>query len=554
MAVPVGLRLGSSVDLCRFPLSGQQAASEPNGNPPAKVLDWGMLVIRTCSGCLLAGVLSWQAGQMTGLGRGTASAPPAAPFAFETLRQQAAATATRPYEPPPDNLPDYLKKLSYDTYQMIRFRASSGPWQAGKLPFTLQFFHPGWLYKDPVRIHLIEAGQVKEFLFSPADFEYGTNHFPQPLPTGAHFAGLRILYPVNIPSKQDEVASFVGASYFRLLGKGQRYGASARALAIDTAEPSGEEFPRFTEFWIERPDRHASALNFFAQLDSPSATGAYRFVLKPGKVTVLEVEAYVFLRKDVKKLGLAPLTSMFLVGANRTRYIPDYRPEVHDSDSLLVETATGEWQARPLINPEKTFHVSRFPGDEIKGFGLLQRQREFSDYEDLGARYDLRPDLWVNPSRPWGPGDLELVEIPTPTEFNDNVVAYWIPKQKAVARQNFHVTYSLTASLADPPRPTLLAVHSTRIDPPHASKPPRFFIDFAGRPPVALSPEAAVAADVKASRGEIQNLVVQTNDVTGGWRMFFDLVASGGNPVQLQAVLRFGKRALSETWVYLWIP
>jgi len=535
-------------------LPGQRRANEPNGNPPAQVLNWIMLVIRTGSGYLLAAVLSWLAGQTTGLGRGTASPAPPALFAFESLRQQAAAEATRPYEPPADNLPDDLKNLSYDAYQMIRFRPTAGPWQAGNLPFTLQFFHPGWLYKDQVRIHLIKDGQVREFLFSPTEFEYGTNHFPQPLPSGTHFSGLRILYPVNLPTKQDEVASFVGASYFRLLGKGQRYGASARALAIDTAEPSGEEFPRFTEFWIERPNRHASALNFFAQLDSPSATGAYRFVLRPGKVTVLEVEAYVFLRKDVKKLGLAPLTSMFLVGANRTRYIPDYRPEVHDSDSLLLEAATGEWQARPLINPEKTFHLSGFPSNEIKGFGLLQRQREFCDYEDLGARYDLRPDLWVKPSQPWGQGVLELVEIPTPNEWNDNIVAYWIPEQKAVGRENFHVTYSVSASLADPPRPALLAAHSTRIDPPHAGKPPRFFIDFSGRPPVALSPDAPIAAGVKASRGEIQNLVVQANAVTGGWRVFFDLVASGGEPVQLRAVLRLGQRALSETWVYLWIP
>jgi glucans biosynthesis protein len=268
----------------------------------------------------------------------------------------------------------------------------------------------------------------------------------------------------------------------------------------------------------------------------------------------MDVDAYVYMRKDVRKLGLAPLTSMFLVGANRTKYIPDYRPELHDSDGLLLQTATGEWQWRPLINPDKTFHVSRFPGDNIKGFGLLQRHRDFCYYEDLAARYDLRPDLWFAPRQPWGPGALELVEIPTPNEFNDNIVAYWIPEEKAVAGHQFHIAYSLSASIDDPPRPALLAAQSTRIDPPHDNKPPRFFIDFVGRAPVVLAPDAAVSAKITASRGEIRNLIVQPNEVTGGWRVFFDLVAQGSEKVELRGTLTLGERTLSENWVYLWIP
>ena len=252
------------------------------------------------------------------MARGAASPPAPAPFSFESVRQQAAASAASEYQAPQNRMPDYLKKLSYDNFQMIQFRRGAGPWQTDKLKFNLQFFHPGFLYQDEVIIHLIEDGTVKEYPFSQADFEYGTNHFPEPLPSSLHFAGLRMLYPVNTPTKQDEVASFVGASYFRLLGKGQRYGVSARALAIDTAEPTGEEFPRFTEFWIEKPAPKAASLKFYARLESASATGAYQFLLTPGNATVLDVECYVYIRKDVRKLGLAPITSMFLVGANRT--------------------------------------------------------------------------------------------------------------------------------------------------------------------------------------------------------------------------------------------
>ena len=312
-----------------------------------------------------------------------------------------------------------------------------------------------YLYQDPVLIHLVEEGQVRDFDFSPQQFDYGRVHFPEPLPQDIHFAGLRVLYPVNHPRKQDEVASFIGASYFRLLGARQRYGASFRGLAIDTAEPSGEEFPRFTEFWVEKPGAHSTFLQVFALLDSPRAAGAYRFVIKPGDTTTVEEEASVFIRKEIKKLGLAPMTSMFLVGENRTQCFPDFRPELHDSDGLLLQMGDGQWIWRPLVNPQKNHRVSSFATDNLTGFGLLQRDRDFRSYEDLAARYDLRPSLWVQPATNWGAGAVELVEIPTPNEFHDNVVAYWVPKQKPAPGQEFHWAGTLSTFLTGPGHPAL---------------------------------------------------------------------------------------------------
>ena len=451
-------------------------------------------------------------------------------------------------------MPDELKKLNYEGYQQIRFLPDTAPWQDQALPFTFQFFFPGYLYQDGVLIHLLNEGRVNDFPFSPNDFDYGTNRFPQAPPGDLKFAGLRILYLLNSPQKQDEVASFVGASYYRLLGAGQRYGISARALAIDTAEPTGEEFPRLTEFWVQRPAQAATQLEFFALLDSPRAAGAYRFLLKPGKITVMDVEAHLFLRKEIRKLGIAPLTSMFLVGANRTRFVPNFRPEVHDSDGLLIETAGGEWQWRPLLNPDKAHHVSPFAADNVKGFGLLQRHRNFQDYEDLVARFDLRPNLWVEPRASWGPGVIELVEIPTGTEWNDNIVAYWVPKEQADPGHEFHYAYSQSASLSDPPRPPLWRAQSTRIDPPRDNRPPRFLIDFTGPGPVPSAPAGPVAAKVEASRGEVRNLVTERNEVSGGWRVFFDLIAPGTDAVELRAALCSGEKRLSETWIYRWIP
>jgi periplasmic glucans biosynthesis protein len=484
--------------------------------------------------------------------------PPAGPaptntgFSFATVRERARQRAATEYRPEPNRLPEFLKKLSYDGYQRIRFRPETAPWYGESMPFTLQFFHPGFLYQDPVAIHLASQGRSSDFKFSPAQFDYGSNQFPNPVPADLGFAGLRVLYPVNKPGKQDEVVAFLGASYFRLVGARQRYGASARGLAIDTAESSGEEFPRFTEFWIHRPPEHAAQMELFALLDSPSLAGAYRFLIEPGNATLVDVEASLFLRKGVKKLGLAPLTSMFLMGASHTRAFPDFRPEVHDSDGLLIQTAEGEWLCRPLINPGKEHHVTRWSVDNPKGFGLAQRDRAFHDYEDLGARFDLRPSLWVTPRAGWGAGSVELVEIPTANEWNDNIVAYWVPKQPPVVGQEFRCAWTLSASLGDPDPAGLLVVQSTRHALAHDGKPPRFVVDFVGGDVSTNAAAERVEASIQPSSGSIRDLVLQQNEVTGGWRVVFDLAVEARPEGDLRLFLHRGGKVISEVWVYNW--
>ncbi len=471
-------------------------------------------------------------------------------FSFDTVRQRARELSQKPFEPETPKIPDFLKGLNYDQYQSIRYRPEQAPWFRENLPFTLQFFHPGTIYQDGLLIHLVDDQRVTDFDFSPDQFDYGKNRFPEAVPRNLHFAGLRVLYPVNSPRKQDEIAAFVGASYFRIIGAHQVFGASARGLAIDTAEPTGEEFPRFTEYWIRKPGKSSSSFELLALLDSPSATGAYRFVLKPGETTSADVEASLFLRKDVKKLGLAALTSMFLVGANRTRFIPDFRPEVHDSDGLLIQTKTNEWIWRPLFNPEKEHHISRFDADDPRGFGLLQRARNFEDYQDLTARFDLRPSLWVEPRNAWGPGTVELVEIPTANEWNENIVAYWVPKQKPAVGQELRWTYTLFALSSDPQRPPLFRVESTRVSSEHDKVPGKFVIDFTGDTLPSLTTNANIVADARTTRGDLRNVVLERNDVTGGWRVHFDYSQTGSEEAELQLILRNGTQALSEHWVY----
>jgi glucans biosynthesis protein len=484
-------------------------------------------------------------------GAPTARADEGTGFSFSTVREIARALATKDFRPEQNaDLPEALKKLTYDEYQMIRFRPEHNLWKDDHVRFMAEFFQRGYLYQDPVRIHVIDSGKVSDLAFSPDQFDYGTNHVPSDLPASLQFGGFRLLYPLNSPQKMDEVAEFLGASYFRALGASERYGSSMRGLAIDTAESTGEEFPRFTEFWLEKPPQLAGGVRVYSLLNSPSVAGAYRFIIEPGAATGVQVEASLFFRKSPKKIGLAPLGSLFLMGQNRARYFPDYRPQVHDADGLQIESGDGTWTWRPLVNPAKTFRISRFPLSDLKGFGLMQRDREFADYDDLGSRFERRPSYWVEPVGHWGPGAIELVEIPTPNDWNDNIVAYWTPRDVPAPGQELHLTYRLSALLGGPEQVPLLKVRSTRIRPETGDRPPRFVIDFTGSAPQQADLETSAAAKVQVSQGQVRNLVVQTNDASGGWQVFFDLAGVGDNRSELRLHLQPGAEPVSETWVY----
>jgi periplasmic glucans biosynthesis protein len=475
----------------------------------------------------------------------------AAGFSFSTVRELARTLAAQDFHPADNaDLPDVLKKLTYDQYQSIQFRKGQSLWEDDHLRFLVQFFSRGYIYQDKVKIHVVDGGRVSDVAYSAKLFNYDKAPVPGNLPAAIEFAGFRLLYPLNSPQKMDEVAEFLGASYFRVLGASQRYGASLRGLAIDTAESSGEEFPRFTEFWLEKPGQLAGGIRVYALMDSVSMAGAYRFTVEPGAPTRVQVETSMFFRRTPKKIGLASLSSLFLMGQNRTRCFPDYRPEVHDSDGLLLEAAGGDWIWRPLVNPAKTFQITRFPVAEFQGFGLMQRDRDFSDYDDLGSRFDLRPSYWIEPGEHWGPGAVELVEIPTVNEWNDNIVAYWTPRDLPARGHELHLTYRLTALSTEPDEKPMLRVRSTRITPEIGDAPPRFIIDFAGTPPRPVGPDSVPAARVHVSAGQMRTLVVQTNDAVGGWRVFFDLAGAGDEKTELRVQLRDGPEALSETWVY----
>lgn len=480
-------------------------------------------------------------------------------LSFTDVAQQARQLAASAFKKRGGDLPKELQNLNYSQYQDIRFRSDRFHWRGAKLPFELAFFHQGAGFNQPVKINEVSADGIREIKYQPEDFDYGANKIDPKRMQGLGFAGFRIHYPVNTEKYKDEVLVFLGASYFRALGKGQHFGLSARGLAVDTGLISGEEFPRFVEFWVERPAPSSRELIIYALLDSRRATGAYRFVLTPGVETVLEVRARLYLRENVGKLGMAPLTSMYLFGENQPSRVEDYRPEVHDSDGLSVESGTGEWIWRPLVNPRRLL-ITSFALTNPRGFGLMQRDRAFNNYEDVDMRYELRPSAWVVPKGKWGPGKVELVQIPTPDETNDNIVAFWVPDDPPRPRQPYDFEYRLLWQKGTETRPPLAWVTQTRRwHGYHTRKPDNsiaFVVDFDGtalkKLPADVQPEGTVSAD---ANGELLGINTRRNAATGGWRMTLRVRRlDDKKPLELRGQLRGGGTTLSETWSYIIPP
>ncbi|MCY1274027.1 Glucans biosynthesis protein G [compost metagenome] len=483
-------------------------------------------------------------------------------FNLDDVSAKAKKLAGEQYKAPTSNLPSEFSEMKFADYQQIRLRMEKAYWADEKTPFKLGFYHQGMHFDTPVKINEVTATTVKQIKYDPAQFDFGTLKFDENATKDLGYAGFRILYPINKADKQDEIASFLGASYFRIVGKGQAWGLSARGLALDTALPSGEEFPRFREFWIERPKAKDKHLVIFALLDSPRATGAYRFVLRPGVETVVDVQSRVYLRDSVTKLGLAPLTSMYLFGSNQPSAEHNFRPELHDSTGLQIHAGNGEWIWRPLNNP-KHLSVSAYSVENPKGFGLLQRGREFSRYEDLDDRYDLRPSAWIEPKGDWGKGTVELVEIPTPDETNDNIVAFWNPEKRPAAGEPLEFAYRMhwtldEQGLHDPQSAyvmqTLRSIGDVKqknlIRQPDGTT--ALVVDFVGPSLKALPPDAPVSSQVSTDdNSEVKENSLRYNPVTQGWRLTLRLkVKDPKKPVEMRAALVNGQQTLSETWSY----
>ncbi|MFP3341886.1 glucan biosynthesis protein G [Halomonas sp. SIMBA_159] len=479
---------------------------------------------------------------------------------FQQVVERAKQLAATPYQAPEASLPEALQALTYDDYRQIRFNPERAYWR-DEAPFSLQLFHSGFLFQTPVTLNRIENGEVVPLDFTADDFRYDgeASELLEHDLSGSGHAGFRLHYPINNPDYADEFAVFLGASYFRLVGQHQAYGLSTRGLAINTASSQGEEFPAFREFWLVTPDSDAESITLMALMDSPSLSGAYRFTLTPGEHTEAEVEAEIFARSDIEKVGIAPLTSMFTFGKASAQRPDDFRPQVHDSDGLLMHTGSGEWIWRPLSNPAEV-RVSSFTDDAPQGFGLMQRERDFDRYLDLEANYHRRPSQWVEPLDAWGNGHVELVEIPTPDETHDNIVAYWVADEALNAGDSQRLHYRTYTLNEQPEEHSLGQVvrtrHGTAAVPGEADSPSaeqrQFVVDFAGGALEELAADAELTLDISVINGEAllpQVKVLPDN----GRRATFRLPPSSA-PSDIRLRLMRDGEPVTETWNYVWYP
>jgi len=482
------------------------------------------------------------------------------PFSFDQVIARAETLARKAYDDPRGTVADFWQNLSVKAYADIRYRRDAAIWHDERL-FKLQFFFPAYLYSRTIKVYILDNGVAQEVRYSRDQFAFGDlDRMIDRLPDVDGFAGLRIHYPLNSAGLSDEVLTFLGASYFRLLGRNQDYGLSARALAIDTAAAEGEETPYFSHFWVETPAPDATELTIYALLNSRSITGAFRFVLKPRTRSQLAVESVLFPRRPIDKLGIAPLTSMYWFGENNRRDVDDYRPEVHDSDGLMVQTGAGEWMWRPLINPRR-LSVSAYLDENPEGFGLIQRDQFFGHYQDLFYNYHRRPSYWVQPLDDWGPGHVELVEIPTNKETNDNISAYWVSDSDVQPGQTIRHAYTVTAFLNNPAWPpggmvtaTRIGASFDRVSGERDTEKRRFVVDFNRGSFPYLQKDQPMDAVVTASSGEIRNVEIFKNPETDGWRVVFDFLPSDEQIADLRCYVRLRSHILTETWNYLWSP
>jgi glucans biosynthesis protein len=495
---------------------------------------------------------------------------PAADFSFEGLIAQARKQSQSTYRPQPTAPREILEKIDYEAHGKIRFDTNYALFADGPGQYPVTFFHLGRFFQAPVHMNLVEGSgataKSREIVYDEAYFDMPADSPARKLPKGSGFAGFRFQESRKgdqgkLDWRKNDWVAFLGASYFRAIGDLYQYGLSARGIALDVAQAGkSEEFPSFTHFYFTTPEDGSDTVTIYALLDGPSICGAYKFVMKRSAAVVMDIDTALFLRRDIERFGIAPLTSMYWFSETVKGTGADWRPEVHDSDGLAIWSGAGEHIWRPLNNPAQAT-ASAFGDNNPRGFGLLQRDRDFNDYQD-GVHYERRPSLWVEPLDGWGEGAVHLVEIPTDDEIHDNIVAMWVPRAKAVAGSSYRLRYRLHWQKDEPFPSQLARCVATRLGnggvpgQPRPGNARKFMVEFKGAPLEKLAFGEKPEAILSTSRGSFSYIFTEAvpNDVAGHWRAQFDLTVEGTAPVDLRLYLRSKDKALSETWLFQYQP
>ncbi len=473
-------------------------------------------------------------------------------FSWDILKARVKALAAAPFQPPPKVSPG-LAALDYDQYRNINFDPDKAIWHDTQIRFRMELFHDGYIYNEPIDIYLVDKGKASKIRYDRSLFLFGAAERGADLPPDAGFSGFRLRAPADEPGVFEEFAVFQGASYFRGRAKGQNYGLSARGLAIDTAQPSGEEFPVFRSYWVDSPAPKDTHVTVYALLDSKSISGAYRFVVSRIVDTVMEIECQLYPRRSLTHAGIAPFSSMYFFSPADPTFHDDFRPRVHDSDGLILWTGMGEWIWRPLVNSPYIL-FSMFSDRSPRGFGLMQRQRDFVFYQDINAAYEKRPSAWVEPLSDWGEGSVDLIELPTGTEYADNVVAFWRPREPMQPGQAYDFRYRLSWCWHLPVKRDVAQVVATRAGKGLTAGSRYFVVDFAGGALYADADDEDWDFEVGASAGFISAYTIAPNPFIDGKRIAIEYHPDGSKVADLNFQIRRAGKPLTEKWVYRWAP
>ena len=476
---------------------------------------------------------------------------------FATIKSLASERAQRPYVSRREDWPPFWSELGQHDHKKIKFRREQGLWAGDNRPYVVEYIHPGGTYHETALLGEIVKGVALDINWDSALFDYDDLSVPDSLSAPPGFSGFKVLLPVEKPDVLDEWAVFDAANAFRCIAPGLRFGLTARGWVINPAEPHGEEAPVWQQFWLIQPTNNAKAMELLGLMDGPSACGAYRFRITPGRSTVMEVEAEITLRQTVPMFGLAPLASMCWFSEMTQPKPLDYRPEVHESDGLLINQAEGNVIWVPL-DTSKSLRHAEFPMDSLLGFGLIQRDRLFASYQDLKNSYQLRPSAYVEPVGVWPAGKIHLYEQPTSDPHAQNVTVCWQPGASLKVGQPFPIGYRIhwLNEMSAPGICKVLGSRRTQTAFAAEEKRPdkvEFVIDFSQSAKVFSEPSQIVLTAEVSDSAKLINKRLEPNPETGGWRAFVEVqVAPDADSFTSNCRLLGEGRAISERWTYQW--
>lgn len=507
---------------------------------------------------LLVGTLGAAAGLLPAVAR--SAEPDKAPtlpgkgeaFEANTLTDLARARAAAPYAgPKTGDVPAVLKALSREAYDAIHPAEGRALWADRNVGYVLEPLLRGSIFETPVSLFVIENGLVQPVAYDKTAFVAPGLDLPDLEPDAA-FSGFRLRARFEGAEAVSSFALFQGASFFRLVAEGQDFGINARALALRPADSRGEEFPLFRALFVETP-APGQPVVVHALADSESATAAFKITLTPGRdVSTAAIEGTVFARADLDHIGLGGMQGNYLFGPLDRNRVDDLRAAAFSVEGLAIHNGYGEPIWRPVHNPE-ALQVSAFVDRGPKGFGLMQRARAYDDFEDDRRHWEQRPSLWLEPLDDWNEGAVTLLEIPSDSELNENVFAYWRPKAKLAkgVEMRFQCRQHWSKGWPDPLPPEIARVRDSRCG--HGSTGSRrlFAVDFEGD---TLFQPGDIDVDLSASAGTITRQDRFRYPERKTLRILFELDPGSARASELRLALRRGQARVSESWLFRWTP